>query len=152
MTHGISFLPQVDQIIVMKDGRISEIGTYEQLLASKGAFADFLIEQLQDQREEEDDFDNNSAPQGDVDADETNEEIVSVNGGTLSEAEKEDIKAKLEKTIGKREMKKKMAEKYSVLSLNRPLIYILFLVILIEILILFQKNKNQIHWKLERSK
>ena len=132
----------------MKDGRISEIGTYEQLLASKGAFADFLIEQLQDQREEED-FDNNSAPQGDVDADETNEEIVSVNGGTLSEAEKEDIKAKLEKTIGKREMKKKMAEKYSVLSLNRPLIYILFLVILIEILILFQKNKNQIHWELE---
>ena len=104
----------------MKDGRISEIGTYEQLLASKGAFADFLIEQLQDQREEED-FDNNSAPQGDVDADETNEEIVSVNGGTLSEAEKEDIKAKLEKTIGKREMKKKMAEKYSVPNLNRPL-------------------------------
>ena len=103
----------------MKDGRISEIGTYEQLLASKGAFADFLIEQLQDQREEED-FDNNSAPQGDVDADETNEEIVSVNGGTLSEAEKEDLKAKLEKTIGKREMKKKMAEKYSVPNLNRP--------------------------------
>ena len=133
----------------MKDGRISEIGTYEQLLASKGAFADFLIEQLQDQREEEDDFDNNSAPQGDVDVDDTNEEIVSVNGGTLSEAEKEDLKAKLEKTIGKREMKKKMAEKYSNLNLNRPLIYILFLVILIEILILFQKNKNQIHWKLE---
>ena len=107
----------------MKDGRISEIGTYEQLLASKGAFADFLIEQLQDQREEEDDFDNNSAPQGDVDVDDTNEEIVSVNGGTLSEAEKEDIKAKLEKTIGKREMKKKMAEKYSVLNLNKPLIF-----------------------------
>ena len=104
----------------MKDGRISEIGTYEQLLASKGAFADFLIEQLQDQREEGDDFDNNSAPQGDVDADETNEEIVSVNGGTLSEAEKEDIMAKLEKTIGKREMKKKMAEKYSVPNLNIP--------------------------------
>ena len=105
----------------MKDGRISEIGTYEQLLASKGAFADFLIEQLQDQREEED-FDN----AGDVDADETNEEVVSVNGGTLSEAEKEDLKAKLEKTIGKREMKKKMAEKYSVPNLNISLIYILF--------------------------
>ena len=123
----------------MKDGRISEIGTYEQLLASKGAFADFLIEQLQDQREEED-FDNNSAPQGDVDADETNEEVVSVNGGTLSEAEKEDLKAKLEKTIGKREMKKKMAEKYSVPNLNISLIYILFLVILIEILILFSEE------------
>ena len=98
----------------MKDGRISEIGTYEQLLASKGAFADFLIEQLQDQREE--DFDNEAA--GDVNADETNEDVVSVNGSTLSEAEKEDLKAKLEKTIGKREMKKKMAEKYSVPNLN----------------------------------
>lgn len=117
----------------MKDGRISEIGTYEQLLASKGAFADFLIEQLQDQREEED-FDN----AGDVDADETNEEVVSVNGGTLSEAEKEDLKAKLEKTIGKREMKKKMAEKYSVPNLNINLHS--FLEILIEILILFSEE------------
>ena len=122
MTHGISFLPQVDQIIVMKDGRISEIGTYEQLLASKGAFADFLIEQLQDQREE--DFDNEAA--GDVNADETNEDVVSVNGSTLSEAEKEDLKAKLEKTIGKREMKKKMAEKYSISNLNKPLIHTFF--------------------------
>ena len=88
----------------MKDGRISEIGTYEQLLASKGAFADFLIEQLQDQHED------NDATEVD---DENNEDVVSVNGGAsaLSEAEKEAIKAKLEKTIGKREMKKKMAEK-----------------------------------------
>ena len=44
-----SYLPQVDQIVVMKDGRISESGTYEELLANKGAFSDFLIEQLKDQ-------------------------------------------------------------------------------------------------------
>ena len=25
MTHGIAFLPQVDQIIVLQDGRISEV-------------------------------------------------------------------------------------------------------------------------------
>ena len=99
----------------MKDGRISEIGTYEQLLASKGAFADFLIEQLQDQREE--DIDNDAA--GDVDADETNEDVFSLNGSTLSEAEKEDLKAKLEKTIGKKEMKRKMAEKYGVPNLKK---------------------------------
>ena len=42
MTHGISFLPQLDQIIVMANGRISEVGTYQQLLDRKGAFADFL--------------------------------------------------------------------------------------------------------------
>jgi ABC-type multidrug transport system fused ATPase/permease subunit len=36
VTHGISFLPLVHQIVVMKDGKISEIGTYHQLLANKG--------------------------------------------------------------------------------------------------------------------
>ena len=35
VTHGISYLPQVDQIVVMIDGKISEMGTYEQLLANK---------------------------------------------------------------------------------------------------------------------
>jgi len=32
VTHGIAYLPQVDNIIVMKDGEISEMGTYRQLL------------------------------------------------------------------------------------------------------------------------
>ena len=36
VTHGVSFLPLVDQIVVMKDGKISEMGTYHQLLANKG--------------------------------------------------------------------------------------------------------------------
>ena len=36
VTHGISFLPLVHQIVVMKDGKISEIGAYHQLLANKG--------------------------------------------------------------------------------------------------------------------
>jgi ATP-binding cassette subfamily C (CFTR/MRP) protein 1 len=35
VTHGIAYLPQVDNIIVMKDGEISEIGTYKELLAKK---------------------------------------------------------------------------------------------------------------------
>ena len=51
VTHGISYLPQMDQIVVLKDGKISEIGTYEQLISSRGAFADFLIEQLQKEEE-----------------------------------------------------------------------------------------------------
>ncbi|XP_044159188.1 multidrug resistance-associated protein 1-like [Bufo gargarizans] len=42
VTHGVSFLPQVDMIIVMSDGRISEVGTYTELLEKNGAFADFL--------------------------------------------------------------------------------------------------------------
>lgn len=52
MTHGIGFLPQVDQIIVMVDGRISEVGSYTQLLAHRGAFAEFLRNYLTEQDDE----------------------------------------------------------------------------------------------------
>ncbi|TMS22599.1 Canalicular multispecific organic anion transporter 2 [Larimichthys crocea] len=42
VTHGISFLPQVDNIMVMVDGRVSEMGSYQGLLNQNGAFAEFL--------------------------------------------------------------------------------------------------------------
>ncbi|XP_040212845.1 multidrug resistance-associated protein 1-like isoform X1 [Rana temporaria] len=42
VTHGISFLPQMDMIIVLSDGRISEVGTYNELLKKDGAFSEFL--------------------------------------------------------------------------------------------------------------
>ncbi|ELK33293.1 Multidrug resistance-associated protein 1 [Myotis davidii] len=42
VTHGISYLPQVDVIIVMSGGKISEMGSYQELLARDGAFAEFL--------------------------------------------------------------------------------------------------------------
>ncbi|XP_069761773.1 multidrug resistance-associated protein 1 isoform X2 [Narcine bancroftii] len=42
VTHGITFLPQMDKIFVMVDGKISESGTYKELLEQKGAFSEFL--------------------------------------------------------------------------------------------------------------
>ncbi|XP_035826216.1 multidrug resistance-associated protein 1 [Aplysia californica] len=59
VTHGIHFLPQVDTIVVMSDGQISEMGTYEELLAHDGPFAQFLKthltqEQLEGYDEDED--------------------------------------------------------------------------------------------------
>ncbi|KAK7930845.1 hypothetical protein WMY93_007240 [Mugilogobius chulae] len=42
VTHAISFLPFVDEIIVLKDGIVSEVGSYNSLRANKGAFAEFL--------------------------------------------------------------------------------------------------------------
>ncbi|XP_046388552.1 multidrug resistance-associated protein 1-like [Ischnura elegans] len=48
VTHGITFLPQVDKIIVLKDGKINEMGTYKELIKQKGAFAEFLIHHLQE--------------------------------------------------------------------------------------------------------
>lgn len=47
MTHSITYLSSVDHIIVLKDGKISEFGTYKELLEKKGAFAEFLIQYLQ---------------------------------------------------------------------------------------------------------
>lgn len=42
MTHSISFLPQVDNIVVLVAGAMSEHGSYSTLLANRGAFAQFL--------------------------------------------------------------------------------------------------------------
>uniref|UniRef100_A0A674K4E7 Multidrug resistance-associated protein 1 n=1 Tax=Terrapene triunguis TaxID=2587831 RepID=A0A674K4E7_9SAUR len=42
VTHGVSFLPLMDTIIVMTDGKISEMGSYQELLNQDGAFAEFL--------------------------------------------------------------------------------------------------------------
>lgn len=42
MTHSISFLPQVDNIVVLVAGAVSEYGSYSTLLANRGAFAQFL--------------------------------------------------------------------------------------------------------------
>lgn len=42
VTHSISFLPQVDNIVVLTGGAVSEHGSYNTLLANKGAFSQFL--------------------------------------------------------------------------------------------------------------
>uniref|UniRef100_A0A8C9SE94 ATP-binding cassette, sub-family C (CFTR/MRP), member 3 n=1 Tax=Scleropages formosus TaxID=113540 RepID=A0A8C9SE94_SCLFO len=42
VTHGISFLPQVNNILVMVEGSVSEMGSYQDLLKQNGAFAEFL--------------------------------------------------------------------------------------------------------------
>ncbi|XP_009877002.1 PREDICTED: canalicular multispecific organic anion transporter 1 [Apaloderma vittatum] len=42
VTHSISFLPQVDNIVVLVAGEVSEHGSYSTLLANRGAFAQFL--------------------------------------------------------------------------------------------------------------
>jgi hypothetical protein len=46
VTHGITYLPDVDIIVVLKDGEVTELGTYKQLLEKKGAFAEFLVQHL----------------------------------------------------------------------------------------------------------
>jgi len=42
----------MDKIVVMKDGRISEQGTYHQLLKAGGEFAEFLVEYLAEEEDQ----------------------------------------------------------------------------------------------------
>lgn len=48
VTHGITYLSNVDNIYVISNGEISESGNLRKLINSKGAFADFLIQHLQE--------------------------------------------------------------------------------------------------------
>uniref|UniRef100_A0A6Q2X6E6 ABC-type glutathione-S-conjugate transporter n=1 Tax=Esox lucius TaxID=8010 RepID=A0A6Q2X6E6_ESOLU len=42
VTHGLSYLPQADLILVMVEGEITEMGSYLELMGRKGAFAEFI--------------------------------------------------------------------------------------------------------------
>nr|XP_020463909.1 multidrug resistance-associated protein 1-like [Monopterus albus] len=42
VTHGLSYLPQTHLILVMVEGEITEMGSYQQLMATEGAFAEFV--------------------------------------------------------------------------------------------------------------
>lgn len=56
VTHGIGFLPQVDHIVVLADGKISEMGSYQELLKQNKAFAEFLRNYALDENTEEDEL------------------------------------------------------------------------------------------------
>ena len=56
VTNSVSILSQTDRIIVLDDGRITEQGTYTELLSHQGAFAQYIATYLQtvDDGDEED--------------------------------------------------------------------------------------------------
>ncbi|KAM5135322.1 ATP-binding cassette sub-family C member 3 [Mantella aurantiaca] len=56
VTHGISFLPQVDHIVVIVDGKVSEMGSYQELMKQNGAFAEFLRNYAFDDEVEEEEL------------------------------------------------------------------------------------------------
>ncbi|XP_042233575.1 multidrug resistance-associated protein 1-like isoform X2 [Homarus americanus] len=53
VTHSVTVLPQVDYVVVMKDGRMVEKGTYDQLVSSGGEFAQFIVQHLNDMGDED---------------------------------------------------------------------------------------------------
>lgn len=64
VTHALHFLPQVDYIYVISDGRIAEQGSYAELMDSGKEFAQFYHEFVtQDQEEEKEGEGKPDAPQ-----------------------------------------------------------------------------------------
>ncbi|KAK0179174.1 hypothetical protein PV327_007989 [Microctonus hyperodae] len=53
VTHGVTYLPEVDYIIVLKDGEISEDGTYQKLMESEKDFKKFIIQHTQEVKPDE---------------------------------------------------------------------------------------------------
>ncbi|KAM4729299.1 LOW QUALITY PROTEIN: ATP-binding cassette sub-family C member 2-like [Anableps anableps] len=51
VTHGVSFLSYVDEVVVLVNGRVSEVGSYRSLRANKGAFSEFLDTYAKEQNE-----------------------------------------------------------------------------------------------------
>ncbi|XP_036439199.1 canalicular multispecific organic anion transporter 1-like [Colossoma macropomum] len=87
VTHGISFLPYVDEIVVLVDGVVSEVGSYSSLRASKGAFSEFLDTYAKEESNKSDDWKESASdteqmdvvPEGqDPQADSPPEDVVSV--------------------------------------------------------------------------
>ena len=56
VTNSVAFLNQMDYIVVMKNGRISEAGSYKELLANEGYFTEYLMEHMSQAAEDSDDY------------------------------------------------------------------------------------------------
>lgn len=82
VTHSVTFLPSVDNIVVLKDGQITEVGTYKELMSQRGAFAEVLVQFLSQE------------------LDQSSEDIP---------AELEELKNELEETIGSQKLKERLA-------------------------------------------
>ncbi|XP_014612653.1 PREDICTED: multidrug resistance-associated protein 1 isoform X1 [Polistes canadensis] len=90
ITHDIVYLPEVDNIFVLKDGEITESGTYKQLMDKRGAFAEFLMQHLQ--------------------------EVGNLHTDDGSDADLNEIKQQLESKMGTQELQEKLTRAISRIS------------------------------------
>ncbi|KAG2455285.1 MRP1 protein, partial [Polypterus senegalus] len=52
VTHGLSYLPQVDLVLVLMDGEIKEMGSYQDLVTRQGIFSEFIKAYVSTERKE----------------------------------------------------------------------------------------------------
>lgn len=84
MTHGVGYLPQVDRILVMKGGRVSEEGSFRELLERDGEFSKFLVQYLAEANDQE-------------------------NAADVESTDLEEIKQQVERTIGREDFQRRIS-------------------------------------------
>ncbi len=96
VTHGVGYLPQVDRIFVLKEGRITEKGTYRELLRRQGEFAEFLIQYLTEEEHQHQEGGGGGGGEA---------------GAGDSESEQlEEIKQELEATMGREQFQRRISQ------------------------------------------
>ncbi|KAF8134974.1 ABC transporter [Boletus edulis] len=83
VTHALHFLPEVDYIYTLVDGKIAERGTFESLMASNGAFCKF-IEEFGSQQN---DSDKNAGEKVEMVRDDKKEQNVGIKGKVMMQEE-----------------------------------------------------------------
>lgn len=109
VTHGLQYLPEVDDIFVVHEGKISERGSYEELLKSGERFAKFLEEYANSKNEEESDDDDSESE--DDDAKEEDNEVLSIK--RLNSSSEKDERAQSIKRRSTRKKKRGSSKKTS---------------------------------------
>ncbi|XP_037043484.1 multidrug resistance-associated protein 1-like [Bradysia coprophila] len=57
VTHAINYLPKVDNIFVLENGKVCESASYTTLLKKKGTFAEFLLQHIQEANSDDEEID-----------------------------------------------------------------------------------------------
>ena len=57
VTHGLGYLSEADLIVVIREGRISEMGSYQELLSHNGELAALIRNYLSEETDDESDAD-----------------------------------------------------------------------------------------------
>uniref|UniRef100_A0A8W8INE2 ABC-type glutathione-S-conjugate transporter n=1 Tax=Magallana gigas TaxID=29159 RepID=A0A8W8INE2_MAGGI len=93
VTHGLTCLPQVDVIIVLKEGEIVEVGSFEELIGHAGSFAEYMKTYLSEKLQND--------KIGTLKDDKLSEDMVSIFGSVLNEEERTLLERQLSESVDK---------------------------------------------------
>ncbi|XP_035829879.1 multidrug resistance-associated protein 1 [Aplysia californica] len=99
VTHGVHWLPMVDKIVVLRDGEVTEVGSYEELVSHDGDFAQFLKEFFVTNESSEDEAEENGDPEIAEMKKQVLQRLESVTGGVTSGEESSKLSHSLHRRV-----------------------------------------------------